>query len=147
MADYKRFYNRRWGGDEFDVILNPVRNGMACNARDAMSNELQYFMGSVGDFCQYLTKIKPIHSEKREANNENSWEEFTLTLADEIIMSTRKSENGPLEASIKAVGTLAQVIHIITADEQREDTLKRTMNMLRTYLKFLNDLRGTKVNP
>jgi hypothetical protein len=64
--------------------------------------------------------------------------EFTLNLADQILRSTQN----PLEAFIKAVGTLAQVVHIITADDQREQTLKRMMEMLRTYLAALDKVRG-----
>jgi hypothetical protein len=65
--------------------------------------------------------------------------EFTLQLADKILLSSNKN---PQEAFIKAVGTLAQVIHIITADQRREETLKSMMSMLRTYLEVLDALRG-----
>ncbi|HWX33379.1 MAG TPA: hypothetical protein VNZ53_38865 [Steroidobacteraceae bacterium] len=44
---------------------------------------------------------------------------FTLELADKILLSAGK---GPNDAFIKAIGTLAQVIYIITPDDQREQT-------------------------
>jgi hypothetical protein len=71
-----------------------------------------------------------------EAMRENL--EYTLELADKILRSSKD----PLTAFMKAVGTLAQVIHIISADEQREETLKSMMSMLRTYLKVLDAVRG-----
>lgn len=39
--------------------------------------------------------------------------DFTLDLADKILMS---SEKNPTKAFLNAIGTLAQVIHIITPD-------------------------------
>jgi hypothetical protein len=65
--------------------------------------------------------------------------EFTLDLADKILRSAGKD---PLDAFMKAVGTLAQVVHIITPDDQREDTLNMMMRMLRTYLEALDAVRG-----
>lgn len=65
--------------------------------------------------------------------------EYTLNLADQIL---RSAGSEPLEAFMKAVGTLAQVIHIITLDEQREETLKSMLTMLRTYLEALDEVRG-----
>ncbi len=65
--------------------------------------------------------------------------EFTLDLADKILRSAGKD---PLDAFMKAVGTLAQVIHIITPDDQREETLNTMMRMLRTYLEALDSVRG-----
>jgi hypothetical protein len=65
--------------------------------------------------------------------------EYTLNLADQILRSAGKD---PLDAFMKAVGTLAQVIHIITPDDQREQTLQSMMSMLRTYLGALDELRG-----
>jgi len=65
--------------------------------------------------------------------------EFTLQLADKILLSTK---GDPMDAFINAVGTLAQVIHIITPDETREDTIKSMTNILRTYLEVLDMLRG-----
>jgi hypothetical protein len=65
--------------------------------------------------------------------------EFTLQLADKILLSAKSD---PLDAFIKAVGTLAQVIHIITPDETREDTISTMTNILRTYLDALDTLRG-----
>ena len=65
--------------------------------------------------------------------------EFTPQLADKILLSAKSD---PIDAFIKAVGTLAQVIHIITPDETREDTLKSMTNILRTYLDALDTLRG-----
>ena len=81
-------------------------------------------------------------SKNEVADLDTLWEEYTLRLADEILLSAK---NGPEEAFIKAVGTLAQVIYIITADEQRDETVTAMMNVLRTYLSALDDLRGTKV--
>lgn len=65
--------------------------------------------------------------------------EFTLDLADKIL---RSAGTDPLDAFMKAVGTLAQLIHIITPDDQREQTLDRMMKMLRTYLEALDAVRG-----
>jgi hypothetical protein len=65
--------------------------------------------------------------------------EFTLDIADKILRSAGKD---PLEAFMKAVGTLAQVIHIITPDDQREETLNTMMGMLKTYLEALDAARG-----
>jgi hypothetical protein len=65
--------------------------------------------------------------------------DFTLNLADQILLSAGED---PLDAFLKAVGTLAQVIHIITPDEQREETLNSMMGMLRTYLDALDSVRG-----
>jgi hypothetical protein len=65
--------------------------------------------------------------------------ELTLELADKILRSAGKD---PLDAFMKAVGTLAQVIHIITPDDQRERTLGSMMKMLRTYLEALDAVRG-----
>jgi hypothetical protein len=65
--------------------------------------------------------------------------EFTLQLADKILLSAK---GDPMDAFIKAVGTLAQVIHIITPDETREEAIKSMTNILRTYLEALDTLRG-----
>jgi hypothetical protein len=65
--------------------------------------------------------------------------EFTLDMADKIL---RSAEKDPLDAFMKAVGTLAQVIHIITPDDQREETLNTMMRMLKTYLEALDAVRG-----
>jgi hypothetical protein len=65
--------------------------------------------------------------------------EYTLNLADQILLS---AGTDPLDAFAKAVGTLAQVIHIITPDDQREQTLNSMMSMLRTNLKALDSVRG-----
>ncbi len=62
-------------------------------------------------------------SDSDEAMRENM--EYTLELADKILRSSKD----PLNAFMKAVGTLAQVIHIITADDQREETLKSMMSI------------------
>ena len=53
---------------------------------------------------------------------------FTLKLADKILLSAGKDPN---DAFIKAIGTLAQVIYIITPDDQREQTLNDTMRSLK----------------
>ena len=76
-------------------------------------------------------------SESDSAMRENM--EFTLDLADHIL---RSAGNDPLDAFVKAVGTLAQVIHIITPDDQREETLNTMMRMLKTYLEALDAVRG-----
>jgi hypothetical protein len=65
--------------------------------------------------------------------------EYTLNLADQIL---RSAGTDPLDAFMKAIGTLAQVIHVITPDDQREQTLQSMMTMLRTYLKALDEVRG-----
>jgi hypothetical protein len=54
----------------------------------------------------------------------------------------RSAGKDPLDAFMKAVGTLAQVIHIITPDDRREETLNTMMRMLRTYLEALDAVRG-----
>jgi hypothetical protein len=64
--------------------------------------------------------------------------EYTLKLADGILVSATE----PLDAVLAAVGTLAQVIHIVTPDDQREATLKSAMSMCRTYLSALDAARG-----
>jgi hypothetical protein len=61
-----------------------------------------------------------------EAIQENL--KFTLELADKIPLSAGKDPN---DAFIKAIGTLAQVIYIITPDDQREQTLNDTMRSLK----------------
>jgi hypothetical protein len=53
-----------------------------------------------------------------------------------------KSERDPMNACINAVGTLAQVVHIITQDDRREETLQSMWAMLQTYLAVLDDVRG-----
>jgi hypothetical protein len=53
---------------------------------------------------------------------------FTLELADKILLSAGKDPN---DAFIKAIGTLAQVIYIITPDDQREQSLNDTMRSLK----------------
>ena len=53
---------------------------------------------------------------------------FTLQWASKILLA---SGNNPADAFRKAIGTLAQVIHIVTPDERREDTLQNTMSMLK----------------
>lgn len=75
-------------------------------------------------------------SDSDKAMRENM--DYTLELADKILRSSKD----PLTAFIKAVGTLAQVIHIITADEQREETVDSVTSMLRTYLEALDAVRG-----
>ena len=65
--------------------------------------------------------------------------EFTLDLADKILMSSKRD---PMKACINAVGTLAQVVHIITPDDRREETLQSMSAMLQTYLAVLDDVRG-----
>jgi hypothetical protein len=70
--------------------------------------------------------------------------EYPLNLADTILLSSNKN---PLDAFMKPVGTLAQVIHIITPDEQREETLTSMMSMLRAYLDALDTVRGPSSRP
>jgi hypothetical protein len=64
---------------------------------------------------------------------------FTLELADKILLSAGKD---PTDAFIKAIGTLAQVIYIITPDDQREQTLNDTIRSLKTYLELLDAVAG-----
>jgi hypothetical protein len=45
----------------------------------------------------------------------------------------------PNDALIKAIWTLAQVIYIITPDDQREQTLNDTMGFVETHLELLED--------
>jgi hypothetical protein len=65
--------------------------------------------------------------------------EYSFNLADQIL---RSAGADPLNAFMKGVGTLAQIIHIITPDDQREQTLESMMTMLRTYLGMLDKIRG-----
>jgi hypothetical protein len=62
---------------------------------------------------------------------------FTLEMADKILMS---SQRDPMRAFINAVGTLAQVIHIITPDDRREDALQSMPAILRKYLAMLDEI-------
>ena len=64
---------------------------------------------------------------------------FTLELADKILLSAGEDAN---DAFIKAIGTLAQVIFILTPDDQREKTLNDAMRSLETYLKLLDAVAG-----
>ena len=43
---------------------------------------------------------------------------------------------------IKAIGTLAQVIYIITPDDKREQTLNDAKLKLKTYLELLDAVAG-----
>ncbi len=52
------------------------------------------------------------------------------------------SERDPMRAFINAVGTLAQVIHIITPDDRREDALQSMPAILRKYLAVLDEAIG-----
>jgi hypothetical protein len=63
--------------------------------------------------------------------------DYTLKIADGILVSAKE----PLDAILAAVGTLAQVIHVVTRDENREATLSAAMNMCRTYLNALDAAR------
>jgi hypothetical protein len=64
---------------------------------------------------------------------------FTLELADKILLSAGEDSN---DAFIKAIGTLAQVIYVITPDGQREQTLNDTMLKLKAYLELLDAVAG-----
>ena len=61
---------------------------------------------------------------------------FTLDLAGKILDS---AGTDPQDAFTKAVGTLAQVIYITTHDDRREDTVGAATEMLRNYLKLLDE--------
>ena len=56
--------------------------------------------------------------------------QFTLELAEEILLSAGEDSN---DGFIKAIGTLAQVIYIITPDDKREQTLNDAKLKLKTY--------------
>ena len=64
---------------------------------------------------------------------------FTLEPADKILLSAGKDAN---DAFIKAIGTLAQVIYILTPDDQREQILNDAMRSLKTYLELLDAVAG-----
>jgi hypothetical protein len=64
---------------------------------------------------------------------------FTLELADKILLSAGEDSN---DAFIKAIGTLAQVIYVITPDDQREHTLNDTLLKLKAYLELLDAVAG-----
>ena len=64
---------------------------------------------------------------------------FTVELADKIIQAAGEDSH---DAFIKAVGTLAQVIYIITPDEHRAQALKDAMRSLKMYLKLLDAVVG-----
>ena len=64
---------------------------------------------------------------------------FTLELADKILLSAGKDPN---DAFIKAIGTLAQVIYIITPDDQREQILDDATRSLKTYLELWDAVAG-----
>jgi hypothetical protein len=64
---------------------------------------------------------------------------FTLELADKILLSAGEDSN---DAFIKAIGTLAQVIYVITPDDQREQTVNDAMLKLKAYLELLDALAG-----
>jgi hypothetical protein len=64
---------------------------------------------------------------------------FTLELADKILLSAGEDSN---DAFFKAIGTLAQVIYVITPDGQREQTLNDTMLKLKAYLELLDAVAG-----
>ena len=63
----------------------------------------------------------------------------TLVLADKILLSAGEDSN---DAFIKAIGTLAQVIYVITPDDQREQTVNDAMLKLKAYLELLDALAG-----
>ena len=44
--------------------------------------------------------------------------------------------------SSRAIGTLAQVIYVITPDDQREQTVNDAMLKLKAYLELLDALAG-----
>ena len=64
---------------------------------------------------------------------------FTLELANKILLSAGEDSN---DAFIKAIGTLAQVIYVITPDDQREQTLNDATLKLKTYLELLDAVAG-----
>ena len=65
--------------------------------------------------------------------------QFTLELAEEILLSAGEDSN---DAFIKAIGTLAQVIYVITPDDQREQILNDATHKLKTYLELLDAVAG-----
>jgi hypothetical protein len=64
---------------------------------------------------------------------------FTSELAEKILLAAGHDAH---DAFIKAIGTLAQVIYIITPDEHREQALKDAMRSLKMYLKLLDTVIG-----
>jgi hypothetical protein len=64
---------------------------------------------------------------------------FTAELAGKILLSAGYDSH---DAFIKAVGTLAQVINLITPDDQREQALNDAMWSLKMYLKLLDEVVG-----
>jgi len=120
---YTRLYNGH--GDEFDVVFNTVRNGWAGTARDAMSNELQYFMGSVEEFCQYLTKITlpPVNNLLSPSPAYNSDGRQTLRAAD------RSDEDIDVIGVTEQTTEVRQALEIASRSKQSDSTpvLERAM--------------------
>jgi hypothetical protein len=50
----------------------------------------------------------------------------------------------PTRPSLKAVGTLAQVIFITARDEDREDVIEEATDNLRSYIRLLDELKGIR---
>ncbi len=65
--------------------------------------------------------------------------QFTLDLPDRILLSAGTDSR---DAFTKAVGTLAQIIHITTRDDHREEVLDAAADMLRDYVKMLDEVSG-----
>lgn len=63
--------------------------------------------------------------------------QFTLDLADTILVS---ADNDSRAAFTKAIGTLAQIIHITVQDDYREEMLIKAADMLHDYLNLLDDI-------
>jgi hypothetical protein len=62
---------------------------------------------------------------------------FAFVIAEKILQSA--GEDGH-DAFLKAVGTLAQVLYVTSADEHREELIKQAAEALRNYLKLLDEL-------
>ncbi|MCP3476678.1 hypothetical protein NLM33_41685 [Bradyrhizobium sp. CCGUVB1N3] len=62
---------------------------------------------------------------------------YTFDLADEILRSS--GEDGG-DAFLKAVGTLAQVLYLITDDDDREEFIQEVTATLRNYLRLLDQV-------
>jgi hypothetical protein len=96
------------------------------------------FYGRLQGWAGKSSPSDAAHSTNTDSSAVQANMEFTLALADKILLSS----TDPREVFIAAVGTLAQVIHTITPDDQREETLNNMTRMLRTYLEALDQQRG-----
>ena len=98
----------------------------------------------VAEHCRRLVEIGPkkkmkgpqMASDIDKAIQENM--QFTGAGGRDLLSAGEDSNDG----FIKAIGTLAQVIYIITPDDKREQTLNDAKLKLKTYLELLDAVAG-----